>query len=89
MLTAERFRIAQVALVELDVFFREIARVKDAIVPACVQKNVQIEFRPGDNRAQGLQTNPGRLAAPNRERDLRFSREAVTNIDFHFANSRL
>lgn len=88
-LTPQRFRIAQVTLVKLDVFFREVACVKHAIVPAGVEKNVEIEFWFRDNRAQSLQTNPRRLSAPNRERDLGLPRQAITDIDFRFGNSRL
>src|SRR5947209_4466634 len=45
ILTTERFRVAQVALIKFHVFPRQIARVKHGIVPAGIQENVQIEFR--------------------------------------------
>src|SRR5436190_13031115 len=87
-LTAERFRIAQVPFVKLDVFFREIARVKYAIVPASIQENVEIEFRLADDRAERLQSDACRLAAPDREDDLAFAWPAVADIDFRFVHLR-
>src|SRR5947207_12130719 len=78
-LTAERFRIAQVPFVKLDVFFREIARVKHAIVPASLQENVEIEFRLTDDRAERVQSDTCRLAAPDREDHPAFARSAVAD----------
>src|SRR2546423_3100662 len=50
-LTAERFRIAQVAFVEFHILFRQIARVEHATVATRIEKNVQIEFRFADDGA--------------------------------------